>query len=233
MNLGEIRARVQMRFRDSGVVVTDDQTDDHIEAAYRAFLRYARWPFLIEQQTFSVAANSRLVDVGKEIIGSLESIYDDTNERLLQFMPPQDKWRFDLFLQQQTGSRGAVFFRVVGSNLFLIPKPNTDCDLMVFYFTEPASMGDNDEPEIPVRYHEALVVGALAKAYRDDENHQAADGAQAEFEAIMQQAMQELIVGEASSIRAQMGAGAGSGGAGSGGAGSAPVVGNTRLTTEG
>lgn len=195
MNLGVMKQRAKERFRDlSALIVGDSTWDDHINAAYRHFIRAARWPFLVAFQDYPVLANVRMVALSDINLGNLENVYDDTNGRIVQPLPPLP-WRFRLFLESQVPGEPAMY-EVVGKNLYLIPPPKDAVTIRVFYFQDPAVLDDDaDEPEIPLRYHEALISGALAKAHMDDQNLEAAERYQGEFDAIIDQARQELLPG--------------------------------------
>jgi hypothetical protein len=53
-------------------------------------------------------------------------------------------------------------------------------------------VSDSDTPDLPIRYHDALPSGALAKAALDDANLEQAQAYKGEFNAILQQAFVEL-----------------------------------------
>lgn len=197
MTLVQLRNRAQQRFRDVGGLLVGDSTwTDHINAAYRHFLRAARWPFLVTTSTASVAIGERMVPLTATVMSGLENVVDDTNKRVLEPMPVAGLgWRLKLYLNAQVPGQPAMY-SVVGQNLYLIPPPKALTSLKIHYFADPASLAaDADVPAIPERYQEALVVGAVAKASIDDQNLEAAERYSAEFDAILAQAVKELMPG--------------------------------------
>lgn len=195
MNLGELRARCQVRFRDlSSVVVTAPQWRDHLNAVNRLFARAVRWPDNIAHQDGTVAVGERLLTVGAQALASLEQVYDLTHGRVLEILPPAYETRYKQFISDQTGGE-PTFWRAVGTDLYIIPGPVEDTELRIYYFTDPpALVNDGDSPTFSERYHEALVVGAVAKALRDDQNFDAAAQLQSEYDAITTQADRKSVV---------------------------------------
>jgi hypothetical protein len=207
MDFGDIKHRAQQRFRDpTGLLIGDTTWSAHVNAAYREFLRAARWPFLVDTQDYSVTAGTRLMDLSvglnppltaEQILSGLENVMDTTNNGNLNPVPVVNlPWRLRIYLDRQEPGLPALY-AVIGKNLYLIPPPKADVTLKVFWFHDPVDMvNDTDVPVLPARYQEGLVTGALAKASRDDQNFPAADKYDMEFKSIIAQAVQELVPGQ-------------------------------------
>lgn len=168
MNLGAIRTRAKQRYREAkGVVIPDSDWTDAINAAYAEFLILTRWPFAVANVDLVLTAETRLVTgLTSTQLGGIEAVFDVTNQRELIPEPPLD-WQFRYFIGETFSE--PVFYKIVGAHLVINPAPNMAITLRVYYFADPILLVlDADTPTIPARYHEALVVGAVYRAYADD-----------------------------------------------------------------
>lgn len=211
MNLGALRSRAQQRFRDTGGLLIGTTTwNEHLNFSYREFLRAGRWPFTTAFEDIDVTANIRRVDLeaalppepdAAEVLSGLENIYDTTNDSVVQPFPVGGMaWRLRRHLENQSPGEPA-FYEVIGRDLMLIPPPRVNVTLRLYYFNDPPELeDDSDEPVIPLRYQDAIVSGAVAKAHEDDQNRESADKYLAEFAAIVQQAVAELIPGQTEAV---------------------------------
>lgn len=195
-----MRERSKRRFRDlTNVFVLDETWNDHLNAAYGEFWQAARWPFRLTTATKTLGAGDHSVDLLTTEVEMLSDVYDMTQDRALQLKPKDGTgtneipMRLRLFLENQDSE--PIFYEIVGTQLFIFPAPKTDShEIRIYYhLQDPSPMAlDNDEPAFPLRYHDAVVSGALAKAALDDANLDQAVAYKNEFNAILQQAFREL-----------------------------------------
>lgn len=205
MDRGELRTRCETRFRDiTNIFVTPTTWNEHLNSAYREFYQAARWPFQLTSHDFVLPAGTRrldLTDVGppaltaEEVLEFIQDVYDVTGDRVLLPTPdpPNLPTRLRLFFEHQDSE--PLFYTITGDVIYLLPAPTVDHTIRVFYHEQdPVAMtADVDVPNIPERYHEALVSGALAKAHADDANVESSRVYREEFVAIMEQAFAELM----------------------------------------
>lgn len=212
MNFQTLRTRAQQRFRDTGGLIIGTTTwNEHLNFAYREFLRAGRWPFTTDYEDLIVTAGTRRVDLdallgagppdAAEVLSGLENIYNITDDTVVQPFPVRGMaWRLRRHLENQSPGQPA-FWEVVGQDIILVPPPIDTVTLRFYYFNDPPELTNNtDEPVIPLRYQEAIVTGAVAKAHEDDQNRESADKYKAEFDAIVQQAIAELIPGQTEAV---------------------------------
>jgi hypothetical protein len=212
MNLGQLRDRAQQRFRDTGGLIIGTTTwNEHLNFAYREFLRAGRWPFTTAYEDLDVNAGTRRVDLesllgagppdAAEVLSGLENIYNITDDTLVQPFPVRGMaWRLRRHLENQSPGQPA-FWEVVGADIVLVPPPITSVTLRFYYFDDPPELTlDADVPVIPLRYQESIVTGAVAKAHEDDQNRESADKYKKEFDQIVAQAVAELIPGQTEAV---------------------------------
>lgn len=201
MDLGTMRDRAKRRFRDlNNIFVLDASWNQHINAAWGEFWQAARWPFRLTQTSMTLTMQTHSIDLTTDIIEFINDVYDLTQDRALLPVPeigsrPDEiKYREWLFLQHQPSE--PIFYQMVGEKLFIFPSPrDADHQIQISYAEQdpPIMSADSDTPtDLPTRYHDALVSGAVAKAHLDDGNVEAAGAYYEEFNRILQQAFSEL-----------------------------------------
>lgn len=199
MDLVTMISRCEVRFRDvTNVFVQEIDWKQHLNAAMYEFFQAAAWPFRLTFTDFLLAAGGHSIDLTSDILEHFDSVYDVTGDRMLIHAPENGAraglpTRMRVFLEERDSH--PIFFRLAGDRLNVFPAPSAATHtIRVWHLTpDPGEMtADNDEPPFPVRYHEAVVAGALAKAAADDENPTQAQQWRGEFDAIMQQAYAEL-----------------------------------------
>lgn len=202
MNLGEMRQRAKRRYRDlENVFVLDTTWNDHLNAAYHEFYQAARWPFKITSVDKTLAAGERFIALTSAELEFLDDIYDVTGKKVLQPVPDENsrEWNMRMRLHFMGQNSQPLFYQIVGKNVFILPapagvSPTDDHTIRVFYYSQdPGRMTlDIDSPDMPIRYHEALVSHAVAKAHLDDGNVEQNQAFRKEFENVLQQAYTEL-----------------------------------------
>lgn len=180
MNAGAIRDICERRFSDTtNAVRTDAEWLDNINAAYREFVQATRWPSLVATASVTVLAGTRSIAAGATATqGGIVAVFDGTT--------PLDPQPADLpakqvrFMVDQPSV--PLWYRLDGNNVTVLPAPAANRVLTLHYMQAPVALTAADTPAIPETYHDALVAGALARAYRDDGSIELAQAYDAEFD---------------------------------------------------
>lgn len=173
--------RAEERFRDTAnVIVSATEWLAHINAAYRAFLRAAKWPALIAETTATVAANGRSVALPSVALqGGVVSV-------LLPSGVPLEPQPADLSIKNirywTDRATTPLWYEIRGSRVAVLPAWSAGGSLTVAYLAAPTALTTVSSPVIPETYHDALIAGALALAYLDDGNADAAERYNGEFD---------------------------------------------------
>lgn len=186
MNAAQLVDRAEQRYGDTtNSVVSAATWLDHINAAYRAFLRQAKWPTLVAETTAAIPANGRSVALPAAALqGGVIDVLVSGNP--LEPQPPDLPLRNIRHWTDRPTS--PLYYRVHGSRVFVLPAWSAGGTLTIAYLTAPTPLvagGSPTTPIIPETYHDALVAGALALAYRDDDDAELAAHYQAEFDAMV------------------------------------------------
>ena len=171
----------ELRFGDtSNAVRTEAEWLAYINAAYREFIRTAKWPALLTETTLnftggnptatipSAALQGGLVDVFLSTGGPLEPVPADLAPNMRRFLHDQE-------------SASPVYWERRGARLNVLPTPAGNITLTLSYIAAVSALAVGTSPVIPETYHSALIAGALARAHADDDNPQLAEVFQAEF----------------------------------------------------
>lgn len=182
-----IRDRCASRFGDeSHNVITDAQWKDYVNDAYRDVQAVRPdWPWMqTKTSTLSIAANTRATSLPTGQT-NVTSVYNTTDEILvrniqgalqhLRLYPDQD----------ETGS--VQHYRLQANKIEVYPLADHTTTLIV-EGTIPVTdlSADADVPAFAMQFASVLVEWALAKAYRDDDNHAQSDKHQAAGDAVVQ-----------------------------------------------
>lgn len=192
MNGAQLVDRAEQRFGDTGnAVITATEWLDYINASYRAFLRQSKWASLVAETTATIAAGGRTVALPSTALqgGVLDVL---VNGMPLEKQPP------DLPIRniRHWTDRPAIpiYYEVRGLRVSVLPAWSAGGQVTIAYLTAPTALvagGAPTSPVIPETYHDALVSGALAMAYRDDGNPELAVHYQSEFDAMVAAAVRE------------------------------------------
>lgn len=192
MNGATLVDACEQRFGDTGnAIVTAAEWLDHVNAAYRAFLRLSKWPNLVAETTATIAANGRSVALPSDALqgGVLDVLVSGTP---LEKQPPDLPIRN---IRHWTDRPTIpVYYEIRGSRVVVLPAWAVGGTLTIAYLTAPVALvagGSPTTPVIPETYHDAIVSGALARAYLDDGNPELASHYQAEFDAMVAAAIRE------------------------------------------
>lgn len=182
MNLEAIRTEIA----DRGFDFDDSTTrlDYWINRAYHQFCTREAWPFL---ETTTTGSSPLTITNLRAAL----SVVDTTNDAKLSPADIRSLSDEDPTLDA-TGYPESWYMD--GSALTVYPS-SSSVSLAVRYIKVPEDLSSNsDEPIIPVRFHYALVDGALVYAYRDTDNFEAAAQTREAFNEAIIEATEELLV---------------------------------------
>lgn len=179
--------RAQERFGDTGaIIVTENEWLAYINAAYRQFVRQSKWPNLITETTAVIAANGRTVALPAAALqGGVADVF--INGMPLEQQPAELPIRRIMHFQNRPTT--PIYYQVRGTRISVLPAWAAGGTLTIAYFQAPTALTTVSSPVIPETYHDAIIAGALAQAFRDDENKEQAEQYQAEFDTAVAAAM--------------------------------------------
>lgn len=184
--------RCEERFGDTGnAIVTANEWLAYINSAYRTFLRASKWPNLVAETTASIPANGRTVALPSAALqGGVVSVFTTGPPVIpLEKQPPDLPIRN---IRHWTDRPTIpVYYELRGSRISVLPAWTAGGSLTIAYLTAPTALTTSTSPVIPETYHDALVSGALAQAYRDDGNAELATHYEGEFRYMIEGAMRE------------------------------------------
>lgn len=178
MTGAEMVTRCETRFGDtSNDVYSEAEWLAYINEAYRLFLRRAKFRSLTAEATLAIAADGRTATLDS---ASLQGGVIDVllNGDPLDPQPPLSARQIRHMTDRATIP---MFYEVRGKRLSVLPAWSAGGNVTVVYLTAPTAIASGTSPVIPETYHDALVAGALALAFRDDENAEMAGALEQEF----------------------------------------------------
>lgn len=185
MNFAELKAEVQARGFNH---LDSDGTraGRFVNTAYLGLCGMYQWPFLEESATGTAPlAISDLGTVEAVIVTS------DSNRELT---PSTYQWLVAEFGDLSTDGTPEYWYRANPSGTFQVATyPESSETIGVQYFEIPAELTGTDTPVVPARYHDILVDMAVCMAYRDSDNHAAAEALQAHVDRRVLQMVNQLF----------------------------------------
>jgi hypothetical protein len=168
MTLSNIRDKVKRRVDDSDIDTSF--LNDVINEVYYEILNDSRtfWKFMEGTTTFSTVAGTS--DYVKATIGSdIDEIYDIfTDQGQLKSM---NKREFDQFNYQNNVSGIPTRYIEWNGNITLYPTPSDVRQVTVRYYKDAVELTtDAQEPLIPRKFQDILVIGAALAFYEMDED---------------------------------------------------------------
>lgn len=169
MNLGEIIAAVQVQFGDRGQ--TQILRADIVRWVNQAAIDIARKTHCVQEHAESSAvAGQSAYDLPVDFISMRRVTYDNM---VLRESTLEDADR-DLPARDTGGYTGTpILYYIYDYKLYVLPTPTTPGtgNIDIWYTRYPVSLiNDEDNPEIPAKYHELMVRYAFARAVEQDEN---------------------------------------------------------------
>lgn len=171
--LAQLRARVTNK-----VGVIDDATilDDWINEGATDFLLQTKCK--VESGTTTIAAgeNDFTLDTDILLVIDVYQIGSSQNYPMTQVTVPE------LLRMRETtsvSSTGPFYYAVAGANLLMVhPEPTATTTLTVYYVPRPVTLttAGQSPDEIPVEFHKAIELFALAEAADADDDSTSAQG---------------------------------------------------------
>lgn len=194
MNGQAMASRCAFRFGDSGHEVIDEAGWlDYLNDAYMDVIADSPlWPFLQGQaSSLVVAAGTGSVALPADV-WRVSGVYSATDDIPLTPIPGQAQY-LHWFPDPENNLGTPGYYRLQGNMLEVYPWPAVDTTLAVSVAAPPPALALDTEPVFPEQYHRLLVLGALAKAYEDDESAGMAASHQARFERLLQAMKLDLL----------------------------------------
>lgn len=174
--------RCEERFGDTtNTLITENEWLAYLNAAYRAFIRMTKWPNLVSETTAAIPAGGRTVALPSTALqgGVIDVFLTGPPVTPLEAQPE------DLSIRNirhwTDRATKPMYYQVRGSRISVLPAWSAGGSLTIAYLAAPTALTLVGSPVIPETYHDALVAGALARAYRDDGNAEVAAGYDQEF----------------------------------------------------
>lgn len=190
-----IRDAAEARFGDtSNDVVSEATWNGYIaEAERRVNAASAQWPWLEAEATnlsISAGANETSLPAG---VFRVLTVFNATDQLAMSELTGR-RSAIDAYPDRSAYTGVPEFYRLRAGKIQVFPWAQATTTLYIEYPVAPAVMAnDTDEPVIPEQYHDCIVHFALARAYEDDENYQAAERHDGQFERILQDMKSDLL----------------------------------------
>lgn len=175
MQFSVIRTYCATRFRDtSNQIVSDNDWKLYVNTAYGdALIAMPFFPWNEASTTLQILANARSVNLPTDV-WKVTAVYDSTDQ--FPMVPLEGRDQVYNEYPQQTEVGQPMHYRIFGGQLQVYPLPQSNTNFIVEYSVQPADLvADADIPAFPSQWHDILVSGAVALAYRDDGNPQMAE----------------------------------------------------------
>lgn len=187
MDFGTLRLEVASRGFD--YLLTDNAGEQRLKRwvnlAYTEVCESDDWSFL--RTTTTGTAPLSVTD-----LGSISNVRNSTLDQGLEYRDERDL--IDLF-GDLTATGDARFYYMTSDTTIATYPADTTSTLKVTYYKIPTELSaDSDTPLVPSRYHMAIVEYAVAHAYKDNDNPQAAQVARQEGDRLVQLMRERLLV---------------------------------------
>lgn len=166
MTLSDMRDRAARRFFDPDRIrITNDDWDFYLNDAYKSFVSELPWPFTESIITVSTVSGTDEVSLGTNTFNVLSVLNTDTDKKLY---PVENREQFLRRWNDRDDSGEPINYLLHANTLKLFPTPDDAYSLEIYAHVEPGDLSaDVDVPDLPARYHRALVDFALANATID------------------------------------------------------------------
>lgn len=144
-----------------------------IQQAIRELCDYKPWPFLFDEK--EGAAPLTIEDLGHVV-----AVSDVTHRNPIE---PATLNQLLLADPNLVGvGQAEYWFTEDGKTIKVYPAPSGGGNFNVRYRKVPAELGDNEEPIIPVDFHDLIVTRVRVKVYKATDNWEAASEAWKDYE---------------------------------------------------
>lgn len=187
MNFTELKAELAERGFD---YLSDTRQGRYINDARAELDGMFRWPYRL---TFTTAAGN-----GAATAADLDVVdFVQYPESTGQTLPVVDKvWLTDTYGNRGISGTPAYAYVVQGvtPSVVLYPQGPSDQDFYVSYYKVPADLTGTDTPLAPTRFHNLIVDLAVERAYRDSDNHSAAEQLRVSIERRLAAMVKDLLI---------------------------------------
>lgn len=182
MDFSELVDEVQARGFD---YLSDTRAGRYVNTAYLELCGLHQWPFL-EESAIGTAP------LAISDLGTIEAVIDqDLNRELFPV-----EYRDLLAAYGDLSTTGVAEFYYIANpsgTLTVATYPVTTNTIGVQFWEVPAELTGTDTPVVPARYHDLIVDLAVCRAYRDSDNHSAAEALQAHVDRRVLQMVNQLF----------------------------------------
>lgn len=196
MTLANMRDRAARRFFDPDRIrITDDDWGFYLNDAYKSFIAEMPWPFTETVLTLQTTAGTEFVQIAQDTYAVL-SVLNTTADKKLY--PLENREQMLRRWNDRDDEGEPINYLLHSNTLRLFPTPDAVYDLEVYAHTEPTELVNAaDVPDLPARYHRALVDYALANATIDQgANLERVDFYMGSYRKSVVQAVKELAAGQ-------------------------------------
>jgi hypothetical protein len=193
MQFSVIRQYAATRFRDpTNVIVSDADWKNYVNTSYgdtNMRLPYAPWNELSATITINAGVRSGPLPTD---VNRVTAVWNSTDQ--FPMVPLEGRMQVFNEYPQQIETGQSMHYRIFGNALYVYPLPQANTSFTVEYLKAPADLlNDADIPAFPETYHDILVSGAVALAYRDDGNIPMAQEYDKEAEDMVRALIQESM----------------------------------------
>ena len=187
MDFGTLRLEVASRGFD--YLLTDNAGEQRLKRwvnlAYTEVCEQDDWPFLRASTTGSAPLS--ISD-----LGSISNVRNSSLDLAMEYRDERDL--IDLFGDLTVTGDARWYYLTSESTIAVFPA-DASSTLKVTYWKVPSELSaDSDTPLLPSRYHMAIVEYAVAHAYKDNDNPQAAQVARQEGDRLVQMMRERLLI---------------------------------------
>lgn len=196
----------ETRFKDTtNRIITEPEWATYIAEAFDEIVSTSPdWPFLRDQDEVNVSLVAGDNEVSLDAVLAqvpyrLTGVYNKTGEAPMIALP-NDALAWEMFppsTAQGEPTHYQFFARLGAPSLKVYPTPDRSTVFYVSYINETSTLHGLDtsaKPPIPNQYLQALVHGALARAYEDDHEWQAASVHHGRFQMTVERMRVDLLL---------------------------------------
>jgi hypothetical protein len=185
VQFSEIRQELKDRGFDHAASTNNNRVDRWVNQSYQSICDSQQWAFLEAD-----ASGSAPLTVSD--LRAVLSVVDSTQKRQLPWINRQTLIKqYDTDLT--TTGTPTCWYQDAQYVIDVYPA-NTSDTISVHYLKIPTTLsGDTDEPVFDSRFHDVIVDGAVVRGYKDTDQWEAAQQAQAYFALELQRMSQALL----------------------------------------
>jgi hypothetical protein len=169
-----LAARCATRFHDSTnmLVSTNTWVDYLLDTNADVVNASPWWPFHDVEATLVYDAGAANEDLPADTL-RVDAVFNDTDNIVLRQILG-DVEVLEMFPDPANNLGTPTYYRIYANKIELHPRPSVATTLRLFTVKGTTTLTGSDEPPFPEQFHSILIPGALARAYEDDDNPEAA-----------------------------------------------------------